>query len=163
MLLMNDQDLHSSIIITLAGFNPGEGHCREVDWIVRVGVDRTHWMGYWPLEMSMSRVFCREVIVLGLTVNTPVSRHSLGLPCQQLELLLVGGDVEDSDGPVGLPVDYFISGVGGALITDTAQELSLHHSCSVQQTSLTSLTVLQYTNVTVSPWWCYQLSILTED
>ena len=121
----------------MAGFNPGEGHSREVDWIVRVGVDRAHWMGHWPLEMSVSRVFGREVVVLSLTVNTPVSRYRLGLSCQKLELLLIGGDVKDSDGPVGLLVDYFISGVGRLVITDTAQELSLHHTMSVQQTSLT--------------------------
>ena len=157
MLLMNDQDLHSTppgYIVTLAGFNPREGHSGKVYWVVRVGVDRTDWMGHWPLEMSVSRVFGREVVVLSLTVNTPVSRYGLGLSSQKLELLLVGGDVEDSDGPVGLLVDYFISGGGRLVITDTAQQLSLHHTRPVLQTSLTVLqshfvTVLQCHNVTL--------------
>ena len=136
----------TSLIATLAVFNPGEGDSWKMYGIVRVGVDGTDGMGYRPLQMSVSGVFSREVVVLSLTVNTPVSCHRFALSCQQLELLLAGGDIEDGDGPVGLLVHYFISRVGLLVITDTAQELILHHS-SVQQTSLT---LSQCHNVTMS-------------
>ena len=113
------------IIITLSGstgqevVNPGEGEGGDVYGIVRVGGG--------PPQVAVPWVLGREVVVLRLTVNT--------VPGQGLQLLLAGGDVEDSDGLVRLSVHYFVSQTGVVVMTDAAEEWSLQSVCLLHGSS----------------------------
>ena len=98
---------------------PGEGEGLDVDWVVRVGLS--------PPEVTVSGVLGRKVVVLCLTVYTVSS--------QGLQLLLAGGDVEDSDGPVSLSVDYFVSEGSVLVMTDTTEERSLQSVCVLHDRS----------------------------
>ena len=99
--------------------NPGEGEGGDVYGIVRVGGG--------PPEVAVSRVLGREVVVLCLTINTVTS--------QGLQLLLAGGDVEDSDGLVRLSVHYFVSQTGVVVMTNAAEERSLQFVCLLHGSS----------------------------
>ena len=98
---------------------PGEGEGLDVDRVVRVGLS--------PPEVTVSGVLGGKVVVLCLTVYTVSS--------QGLQLLLAGGDVEDSDGPVSLSVDYFVSEGSVLVMTDTTEERSLQSVCVLHDRS----------------------------